>query len=87
MKVKIRSCDVTGDSVISEFDTDREESIVVSQQELTKFLKKCVDTHGDAPPVWGKRIDAQEFEEIDYESVDALRQTTDVMIHPMLIGG
>ena len=86
MNVKIRKCDHTGDSVLATYDPANAAEVKVAQSELTAFLNKCVEQHSAAPPVWAKRAGAAEFSEID-GSVDSLKEATEVLVHPMVVGG
>lgn len=84
MKAKITKCDHSGDSVIAEFDTDVDESVDIAQEALTEFLDDCVKKYGEAPPVWGRRINEDKFGEFDADNLNAFAE---VLIHPPIVGG
>ena len=86
--VQIRSLDHTGDSVLAEFDPQQEDQIQVAQDKLTEFLNGCVKKFGgEQPPVWGKRIGAENYSQIDPSNKNDIAQTEEILVHQRLVGG
>lgn len=71
---KIRKCDYTGDSVLAQFDTEKQDTVEVAQEALTKFLDSCVKQYGIKPPVWGRRVGEHDFDKFNPESDSLLER-------------
>lgn len=83
---KIRKCDHTGDSILKEYDTENAESVVVAQDELTKFLEGCVKQFGIKPPVWARRVGNHDFDPF-LAGTDDLTSVDEVIVQFPLVGG
>jgi len=86
-KSQIHVMDHTGHSTIAEFDATSKYEVEVAQSKLTKFLEKCVKTHGATPPVWAKRFGEQEFTQLDEPKASNLKDVEEVVLQFPLVGG
>lgn len=83
---KIRKCDYTGDSELAQFDTEKQETVEVAQEALTKFLDGCVKQYGIKPPVWARRVGEREFNKFDVGN-DSLLDRDELIVQFPMVGG
>ncbi len=86
-RCKIQRMDGSGDNTIATYDPEVAESVTVAQDELTAFLDKCVTDHGEAPPVWARRIAGSGDFDLFDPNTDDLTNVEEVVIHQPLVGG